>query len=224
MCIRDRCGYDRLAADRRHQHQQRRHVCPRHAGQVPAHGLLRQVVVPRHLSLIHILAPREPTVSLFWPATSSSDSAERRSTPASTSARVRTVSYTPLDVYKRQGDHYPGLHFRGRDPRRAQELFHHLSALGHRSAHDDRVYPVSYTHLDVYKRQLYVFYARGCVWHPCFFVLERSLPMQPMEVCSYRNCKLSDQRRNPRQVSPRQRRRRCAAGHYVLCCRARDRD
>ena len=51
-----------------------------------------------------------------------------------------TVSYTHLDVYKRQGlvdAHYPHRPSAGRDP--PHEI--------HR--------PVSYTHLDVYKRQGY---------------------------------------------------------------------
>ena len=46
----------------------------------------------------------------------------------------------PHRAAEHAGDHYPDLHFRRRDPRRAQELFYHLPALGLHAAHDDGLY------------------------------------------------------------------------------------
>ena len=53
-----------------------------------------------------------------------------------------TVSYTHLDVYKRQHYEYVKV---------GRRTFFHLDVVGW-----PRVIPVSYTHLDVYKRQIYV--------------------------------------------------------------------
>ena len=85
--------------------------------------------------------------------------------------RIYTVSYTHLDVYKRQGltDYVPGLckHvYTGTraDVKRAlppaemgQAL--DIAASLHRELKEAQIWfalPVSYTHLDVYKRQAYV--------------------------------------------------------------------
>ncbi|WP_459448204.1 hypothetical protein [Erwinia amylovora] len=57
----------------------------------------------------------------------------------------KPVSYTHLDVYKRQGLRLPPAMADGSDDKRCQ--FCSVPIFSHK--------PVSYTHLDVYKRQVY---------------------------------------------------------------------
>ena len=63
----------------------------------------------------------------------------------------RAVSYTHLDVYKRQASGWPALSTRGMFRALGGRL---LSTVRRRlPASDASAVPVSYTHLDVYKRQ-----------------------------------------------------------------------
>ena len=60
---------------------------------------------------------------------------------------IGPVSYTHLDVYKRQA---------------LAQLDQIQRELGEAISGQDGAYPVSYTHLDVYKRQLLIFLPRPC--------------------------------------------------------------
>ena len=67
--------------------------------------------------------------------------------------RLTPVSYTHLDVYKRQGLKPDLVIFLDIDPEKALKRKLSIDG-GDRLENEDISFPVSYTHLDVYKRQI----------------------------------------------------------------------
>ena len=73
-----------------------------------------------------------------------------------TVVRLHPVSYTHLDVYKRQAENMPIDILRVRDddiPGLVMDGVVDLGIIGENVLEEELLNPVSYTHLDVYKRQ-----------------------------------------------------------------------
>ena len=73
---------------------------------------------------------------------------------ASPAIGIRTVSYTHLDVYKRQDCNRDFRHQKGSGVSKTAFWRQQLSADKRQAERTAALDPVSYTHLDVYKRQL----------------------------------------------------------------------
>ena len=67
---------------------------------------------------------------------------------------IRAVSYTHLDVYKRQSIDSATLMNKGLEVIEAKWLFDMPMDKIKVAVHPQSIVPVSYTHLDVYKRQI----------------------------------------------------------------------